>query len=484
VYASKDTHLTLQFARFIESHLKKQPALWELYEKIENPLCDVVVDMEQTGFRIDMDFASVYGEELRLEIAELEIKLRKHFGDINVASPVQLAKVLYEDLMLPDVSGKKSTDAKTLKKLRSKHQGIEDLLSYRDKSKLLSTYVEALPNKVKKDGHIHGSFNQVSTVTGRFSSNDPNLQNLPARARKLIIAPEGKLIVGIDYSQIEPRVLSHLSGDEAMINAYVTGRDLYVEMAMKVFKLEERYCLDGASDPTGKFKPRKAIKSILLGIMYGLGIPSLAEQIGISIEEATQIRLDFFEAFPKVKDFIRATWQEVKENEYVTMMFGRKRRFPNHRNEAIKYDKIAGEILHILHSETTFMGDEVPSNFWKIDAIPYRLKRAFQDVKGSVERVRRMAVNAKIQGSAAIILKISMNALQEYCLPKGWTVNATVHDENLILVDENITLQEVEELEQIMMDAISMKVPTKVDTEVFKCWGDGISKKDYFQLAS
>lgn len=473
VYAAKDTHLTWNLYKWQKEHLKRVGFLDRLYRKIENPLIDVVVEMEQTGFLVDLEFAKVYGEELAAEIAGIEAELVEAFGEINFNSPSQLAVKLYDELQLPDPKGNRSTDVKTLKKLKGKHKGIEALLKYRELTKLKGTYVDALPGLVKKDGRVHGSFNQLSTVTGRFSSNNPNLQNLPPRARKLIITPEGFLLLGSDFSQIEPRVLAHMSGDPHFQEPYLKGQDLYATLASRVFKVPIDECGDGSIW-------RKKMKVGLLAVMYGTSMWTLSEQLGITVEEAERFILDFYEAYPDVHEFIRETWEFVKQNEYVLTLYHRKRRFPGHSQQARVYDSLAAEICKITKTKT------VPLDFWDKEkyAIPYKIKRDFQDVKGEVERVRRMAVNARIQGSAADIMKLALINLYGLCWDKSWRVAGTVHDEALILVPNTITLEEVREIEACMTRAANLEVPVKVDTELMTRWGEGIKKGEWFQRAA
>ncbi len=473
VYAAKDTHLTYKLYEWQRKHLDKLPDLKKLYDEMENPLVDICVDMEQKGFLIDQEYAQEYGPELKAEIADLEAQLKRHFGEINFNSPVQLAEVFYDQLGLPPSKkrGKeRSTDVKTLKTLKGEHPGIEVLLKYREYTKLLGTYVEALPNIIQADGLLHGSFNQVATVTGRFASREPNLQNLPPRARRLIIAPPGKLILGIDFSQIEPRVLAHCSQDRHFMEPYLKGEDLYSTLAARVFKVPLAECGDGS-------KYRKAMKVGLLAVMYGTSMWTLAEQLGITVEEAHRFIEDFYREYPQVYAFIKATWEEVKQNEYVTTLYGRKRRFPGHREQAIIYDKLAVQICAITGTPT------VPLDYWTRGDIPRDLKRKFVAVKGDVERVRRMAVNARVQGTAADIMKRALINLYNYCKPKGWAVNGTVHDEALLVVDKNIKLDEVAELEACMIHATKLDVPIKVDTEVMARWGDGIKKEEYEWVA-
>jgi DNA polymerase-1 len=472
VYACKDTHYTWELYKFQKKYLKELSELNRLYREIENPLIEVCVEMEQTGFLIDQEFAKVYGVELKAEIVDLEKQLRDHFGeDVNFNSPSQLAKIFYDEMGLPDPKKKRSTDVKTLKKLKNKFAGIEPLLKYRELEKLRGTYVEALPERIGGDGRLHGSFNQLNTVTGRFASDNPNLQNLPPRARRLIVAPEGYVIMGTDYSQIEPRVLSHMSGDRHLQEAYLKGEDLYSAMASRIFKVPIELCGDGSTY-------RKKMKIGLLAVMYGVSMWTLAEQLGITVKEAYQFIQDFYEAYPDVYEFIRETWEFVKNNEYVLTLYHRKRRFPGHREQARAYERIAKEICKYTKTR------EVPFDFWDHKEIPRKLKYEFQRVKGAVESVRRMAVNARIQGSAADIMKKALIAVYTYTQKKNWRVNGTVHDESLLLVPETITLQEVNEIETLMLGAARLEVPVKVDTEFYRRWGDGIKKGEWFKLAA
>ncbi|MFT4413235.1 DNA polymerase [Fredinandcohnia humi] len=471
VYAAKDTHLTYKLYSWQLEHLKKRDRLLELYQKLENPLIEVCIDMEQNGFLIDLEFAKEYGTELQEEIVQIEKKLKHFFGDINFNSPSQLQEVLYDVLELPDISKNRSTDKATLKKLKNHHKGIDFLLQYRDLTKLLGTYIEALPSQIKKDGRIHGSFNQVSTVTGRFSSNNPNLQNLPPKARKLIIAPEGKLILGIDFSQIEPRVLAHMSNDKKLQEPYLKGQDLYSTLASQVFNVPLEECVDGS-------KYRKMMKVGLLAVMYGTSMFTLAEQLGITVEEAHKFIQDFFKTYPDVHQFINDTHQYVKDNEFVETLYGRKRRFPTHTRNAREYDALVRKMCSILGT------NELPLNFWEYKELPYDTKRSFQKIKGEVERVRRMAVNARIQGTAADIMKRALLNIHAHVKPKGWEVIGTVHDEALMLVDSSITLKEIEEIEACMIRSAELDVPLKVDTEIMTRWGEGYKKGEWFQLVA
>jgi len=473
-YAAKDTDLTWRFYQWQLSHLSKDKLkeVHTLYKTVENPLVEVCINMEQTGFIVDTKFAKEYGDILKAELAEAEAELWNYFPkDINFNSPTQLKKIFYEDWQLPDISKKQSTDADTLKRLNDEveHDGIKTLLRYRELTKLVGTYVDKLPNNIKEDGRLHGGFKQNGTVTGRFASNNPNLQNIPTLARRLFIAPPGQIIFGADYSQIEPRVLAHISGDEHFREPYNKGIDLYATLAAKVFKKPIEECGDGT-------KLRKMMKVGLLAVMYGTTMRTLAKQLRISVEEAEQFIEDFYISYPQVGLWIKSVWEQVKRDEFVTTMYGRKRRFPGHGQQAIQYDKLAKEICERLGVE------KLPSNIWAFKKeLPYKLKRAFQDVKGKVERVRRMAVNAIIQGSAADVMKLALIRLDAAATTLGYAMLATVHDEALLYVDENITVEEVDFLEEAMTGACTLDIPVKVDAMFTYRWGENeLNKKEWF----
>ena len=475
LYPCKDTHLTYRFYKdFVSVHFDRLPKIKRLYYEIEKPILEVCVDMEQNGFLLDAEFSKEYARELETEIELLKQDLLLYFGDININSNVQLAKVLYDDLGLQDISKKRKVDAKTLKKLKNKHKGVEVLLNYRDLNKLLTTYIEPLPLKVAKhDNRLHGTFNQVDTGTGRFASKSPNLQNLPKKARKMIIAPKGKVIYGADYSQIEPRVLAHISGDESLREAYRQGKDLYVEMSMVVFKLERKYCLDGALSPCGTYEPRKRIKAIFLGIMYGMGSFTLSQAIQDTVEVAEQLIEDFYEGYPTVKEFVESTHLEAEEQEFVETMFGRKRRFVGHKMVARQYKKIAKEIVAIL--------GYLPTRIWDEEELPYRLKMAYWKISNEYHGVNRKAVNTKIQGSSADIMKLALISVWAVCKKYGFLILATIHDEILFEVPEDVTESQIEELNQAMLGVVNLEVPIKCDGEFMYRWGSGISRTAWFE---
>lgn len=465
VYACKDTHLTYKFYVWIMEQFNRLPDIKKLYFEIENPITEVCIEMEKNGFLIDLDFAEKYQEELRNEILELENKIKDYFGDININSNVQLSKVIYDDMGLDDVSGSRKVDASTLNKLASKSEGIQFLLKYRELNKLLTTYIEPLPQKISSiDGRLHGQFNQTATVTGRFASSNPNLQNIPYNARQMFVAPEGKIIVGIDYSQIEPRFLSHISQDENFMGAYIEGRDLYSEIASSTFKKPIEECGDGSVW-------RKKSKIILLGQMYGISAHSLAEQFGITLQEAEQIYVDFLEAYPRMSEWFKETNEQANKFGFVQTQFGRKRRFIGHVEIARRYKAIDQQIKDYLKKDTYDLRE---------DTIPYKLKQGMYEVRSNYSRVQRQSINAIIQGSSADIMKIAMVKIYKHIKNKpGWKMLATIHDEVLLEIPASTTIEELEELAGVQKNAVTLSVPMKVDVEVSKRWGKGISFNEY-----
>lgn len=440
VYACKDTHLTWKLAHWIEGYLKQQPALYDLYFNIENKLVDISFEMELTGMVIDFDYAFNYKELVREQLDHLQTELDNYFPNINLNSPKQLSDYLFNKLKLPNINDG-SVDADTLKQLENEYEGIKILLQYRDLHKLYNTYLVPLPEKVWDDMRLHGQFNQAGTVTGRFSSNNPNLQNIPPEARELIVAPKGHIIVGIDLSAIEPRVLAHLSGDKGMQEPFKKGVDLYSTLASKIFKVPIEECGDGS-------KYRKMMKVGLLATMYGISNMQLAKSLGISEQEAEQFMADFLKEYPKVKEFIENTHKTVLKQGYVEMMFGRKRRFQPYIRQyrALITDK------------------------------DYNKQK---QAKSILNRIKRQSVNSIIQGSAAIILKLGMIRAYEMCQKKGWKMFATIHDELLFYVPEDVTEQEIIELSECMTKAVTLDVPLKCDIEISKRWGKGVPFKDW-----
>jgi DNA polymerase I len=425
-YAAKDPDITNRLYLFQRKQFDRLPKLKKIYEKVENPLIPVVNHMERTGFILDLERAKEYGKQLTQEIAELERQLREHFGEINLNSPDQLSRAIYDDLKLGrtlpiGVRQKRSTDKNVLKMLKNEHAAIKSLLEYKKKTKLYSTYVDALPKLVKKDGRIHGQFLQASTVTGRFSSRDPNLQNQPKEARPMFVAPEGYAILSADFSQQEPRLLAHFTGEERLIEAYRAGKDLYQIAAAETFGLPLEQCGDGS-------KYRKMMKIGLLAVMYGTGTKTLAGQLEVSEKEAADFIKSFYKNHPRVKKWVDENVKFCRRYGYVEMLGGRKRRLPN----------------------------------------------IYADENWKVAGAERQATNARIQGSAAIQTKLVMAELYKLVQRKGWRLLATIHDEILLYVPLAITPEEVIEIEDIMVNTVKLRVPSKTDIEAGTRWGESV----------
>lgn len=488
-YACKDTHLTMLLFKWQLSQMEKQPNLYSTYFDIEQKITPVCIDMEDVGFEVDFSFADQYKVELQHQVEALGKTIALTMGDININSSQQLGAFIYSDPVVKDfIEGKKefekqSADAKTLKKLSKVMPILKTLLEYRELKKLLSTYIEPLPQKVRHDTkRLTGEFIQDSTVTGRFSSKNPNLQNLPQKARHLFKAPKGKVIIGIDYSQIEPRTLASMSEDKGLRLPYETGVDLYATLASNTFGLPYEACLESDAETykeTGLPKhPRKMMKVGLLASMYGIAVPSLAESLGITVPEAQKFMDDFYKAYPRMVEWMDEVVKTAEQQGYVNTMFGRKRRFIGFQAVAKEYHAVTAKIEARLGRKLTaddFIWD-------KKLKLPYHLKQAYWNVAREYSRVARQSVNAIIQGSASEIMKIAMIKARAFLKNKPeWLMLATIHDELLFEIPETATEKEIRELEAVMAEAVTLEVPIKCDVEVAKVWGKGVPLAQWVQ---
>ena len=416
-------HHTLNTGREILKELKKE-GLEKLYREIELPLIYVLYKMEKRGVLFDREYLEGFGMELDEKSKDIEREIFEIAGEeFNLNSPKQLANILFEKLRLKPLKRTKSgysTDVETLTSLALEgHKIAELLLEYRKLTKLNSTFVKGILKHMDKEGRVHTTFIQTGTATGRLSSAEPNLQNLPVsdeiskKIRYAVTAPEGYTLVWADYSQIELRVLAHLSGDEKLIEAYRKGRDIHTETASHLFGVSP----DGVDE-----KLRRVAKTVNFGIIYGMSPHGLSERLGIPVKEAEEYIERYFEKFPRVKDYIENTLKEAYEKGYVKTIFGRVRPLPELRS----------------------------SN---------RNIRSFGE---------RAAVNATIQGSAADIMKLAMVKLHTK-LKNAYMV-LQVHDEIVIEAPEEKAEEIVKTVRETMENVIELLVPLTVDVNVGKHW--------------
>jgi DNA polymerase-1 len=501
VYAIKDVEFTWKLYNFQRPHIDSRPGLKYVFWNIEIPQIRVSLEMERQGFAVDLEGCKKLESEFEVLVeealksvheafgthtpeflAKISKKLGREITEFNVASPEQLQFLIYDYLGLPDISKQvnpklqpRSTAHAVIEKLAEMDERLVPLLDYREKEKLLNTYIRKFPEMRAPDGKIHYSLSQFGTETGRYSSaqygdkknkKGVNIQNQPSRSKAakkvkgLLIADPGWLILSSDLSQIEPRILAHMSGDELLRAPYQTGDDLYIRMAMDLYGFERKYCEDGAYDPTDTFQPRKRAKTGLLASMYGTSKWTLAQQMHISVEEAEQFLETFFSTYKGVKKFIDDTHDFVYRNEYVETMFGRKRRFPGFR--------------------------AMMDRRKRLERIPYKRmtheqREELAELRKNTNGILRASVNARIQGSAADVMKLILAEMYKLCQRKGWKIVATVHDEVNMLVPETVTPEDVEEVEKIMTQTVKLAVPMKCDTTLQRRWGEEIPWREWFK---
>ncbi len=429
-YAAEDADITLQLKYFLEPKLKES-GLEELFYQTEMPLLLVLAEMEATGVKLDVDELNTFAVKLKERIIVLEKEIIEIAGmNFNIASPKQVGEVLFEHLKIDakakkTKSGQYSTNEETLNKLKGKHEIVDKILEYRGLKKLLSTYVEALPALVNnKTGKIHTTYNQAMVVTGRLSSTNPNLQNIPIRdedgreIRKAFITSDNNhVFLSADYSQVELRLMAHLSQDEHLLHAFNNGEDIHAATAAKIYKIP-------LSEVTTDMR-RKA-KTANFGIIYGISAFGLAERLNISRSEAKELIDGYFENFPQVKAYMDKSIEIAREKGYVQTVFGRKRNLPdiNSRNGV---------------------------------------------VRGMAER---NAINAPIQGTAADIIKMAMVHIQKELHQKQLKSRMIlqVHDELNFDVDQNELEQVKDIVKRGMENACTLSVPLSVDMGIGKNW--------------
>lgn len=414
----------------LSENLKKQLEMTEmtkLFDDIEMPLCEVLASMEFYGVKADAEGIKAFGEDLKIKIDELTSQIYMYAGkEFNIASTKQLGDVLFEDLGLPAKKKTKSgysTNADVLESLMDKHPIVPLIVEYRTLTKLNSTYVDGLLKLIHPDGRVHSVFKQTETRTGRISSTEPNMQNIPVRKeigrnmRKFFVAEDGYTLLDADYSQIELRVLASVCGDKNMQEAFSEGRDIHTSTAAQVFDIPEDFVTP---------EMRSAAKAVNFGIIYGIGAFSLSKDIGVTVAEAKRYIKNYLDNFPKVSEFMDKTVDDGIKNGYVTTLFGRRRYIP----ELSASNKVL---------------------------------QAFG---------KRAAMNAPIQGAAADIIKIAMvrvyKKLREEDLDARLILQ--VHDELIIEAAEKDKDRAEKILKDEMENAVKLAVPMTVDVNSGRSW--------------
>ena len=418
-----------EIASAVEPELQRL-GMDELYRTIEHPLIPVMTRMEEIGIKIDLDYLAEIGRDLEKRISELETECYELAGEhINLGSPTQLRVLLYDKLGLKTTRRTKtglSTDARALQQLVDQHPFVPKLLDYRELAKLKNTYIDALPPLVDPDdGRVHTTYDQTVAATGRLSSTNPNLMNIPIRTdlgkqiRRAFIPERGKELFSVDYSQIELRVMTHLSEDPILLEVFKNRADVHTATACRIFDVDEKELTT---------KHRSTAKMVNYGLAYGMGAPGLAERLNVPVPEAQDIMDTYFEQFGGVADFLDAVVAQAHTDGFTTTMFGRRRYLP-----------------------------ELGSGNPRVRAIG-----------------ERQALNAPIQGSAADIMKLAMinvdRALEDAGLETQMIL--TVHDELVFEVPETEKESAKELVEREMTAVCEMKVPLEVDSSFGKDWAE------------
>jgi DNA polymerase-1 len=434
-YAAADADMTLRLVPRLKARLEERQ-LWPLFTEVEMPLVPVLMDMERAGVALDVRFLEQMSRELHLRLSELEQQVYQQVGyALNLNSSQQLSQALFTKLGLPTAgvprgkSGQYSTAAGVLEKLQGTHPVVDAILEHRQLSKLKSTYVDALPLMVNsRTGRLHTSWNQTGTVTGRVSSSDPNLQNIPIRTeigrrvREAFVAAPGCMLLGADYSQVELRILAHISADENLLSAFRRGEDIHASTAASILGV-----------PIDQITPdaRRLAKAINFGLIYGMSDWGLASRTELSQEEASEFISKYFAQYPRVRQYLEQVKRQAAEQGYVETLLGRKRYFPELR---------AGSRAH------------------------GSLKSAAQ----------RMAINHPIQGTAADIIKIAMIRLHHELQNRRLSTKMIlqVHDE-LVLEVPDSEFDGVQSLvKSIMEGAYPLDAPLRVDIKSGRHWGE------------
>ncbi|MCX7912977.1 MAG: DNA polymerase I [Thermodesulfovibrionales bacterium] len=428
-YAAEDAELTFELKEILFERLKEE-GLEKLYFELEMPLIKVLAEMQRNGIMVDLKLIETLSKEIERELDSLQRKIYSLAGEqFNINSTQQLRKILFDKLKLK--TGKKtktgySTSIDVLEELAKSHELPAEILNYRTLYKFKTTYLDILPKLVNKEtGRIHTTFNQTVTATGRLSSSEPNLQNIPVkgfwgnRIREIFIAPEGSQLLSADYSQIELRILAHMSKDETLLDAFSKGIDIHSRTAAEIFNIP----LESVST-----EHRRIAKTINFGIIYGISPFGLSEALSITTQEANRLIEGYFKRHSAVKEYIDRTLQEAREKGFVTTLLGRKRQIP------------------AINSDNAILR----------------------------QQAERMAINTPIQGTAADLIKKAMISIHDSLKSKSYKTKMIlqIHDELLFEVPET----ELESLKIIvkekMESALKLDVPLMVDLRIGKNWAE------------
>jgi DNA polymerase-1 len=430
-YAAEDADVTLQLHRVLHGALEREPALLRVYEEIEQPLVPVLLEMEHHGVLVDRGRLKKQSGEIAKRLAELEAEAHQSAGQpFNLDSPKQLQEILFTKQGLPvgqrTRTGQPSTSEEVLEELAEKYLLPRLVLEYRGLAKLRSTYTEKLPEQIDaKTGRVHTSYHQAVAVTGRLSSSDPNLQNIPIRTpegrriRQAFVAPKGHVLVSADYSQIELRIMAHLSGDEGLRRAFAEDGDIHRATAAEVFDVEP----DKVTNDQ-----RRAAKAINFGLIYGMSAFGLARQLGIERPAAQDYVARYFGRYPGVREYMERTRALARERGYVETVFGRRLYLPDIRSRDRNLQQYA----------------------------------------------ERSAINAPMQGTAADIIKRAMIRVHAWLQASGGAAHLVlqVHDELVLEVVESSVEKVRKELAEMMCGAAELAVALKVETGVGANWDD------------
>jgi DNA polymerase-1 len=458
VYACKDTHITYKlYNKIINTAVKDEKILKAINFEMEL-LNKVVLRMENNGIYVNTDSALNLQKELDVKIQRLTEEIQQETGVNNPNSTQQLLKYFIEKGIVK--SKCKSVNAEVLKELAPKHKTPKDILELREMVKYKG-YLNLNPHS---DNRIRCNFNQLGAKTTRFSSNNMNLQNQPDFIRPIFEAEEGNILLSMDYSGQEPRVMAHLSKDKALQDNFKTDVDFYSKVASKLFNVPVEECGD-------KSKYRKDTKIIVLAVMYGMGAFTLSKSLGCKELQAEDFINKFMNEYPNMELFIKETKEEVLNKGYVYINDMYKRRFP----EAVALGKKCKKLTDIY-------GESILNNLWTSN-LTYDNKRIIQDTMlRDYNRILRQAVNCKIQGFSAYMTKQAMINIQDYIdlhLSKDFNIIATLHDEVLLEIPEDTSKETIVKLAGIMATAVKLEVPVKVDIDTMKIWSKPI---DHFTI--